>query len=100
MSAAIPDRVSAETRAHLEKQAQNEQYADHFNPWDDAVMHDICGERLRRPIQGLLFLLQQIRNTERSFGIAEQGKCKAYDALRIELEALEEACRDEWRDLP
>lgn len=46
---------------------------DVFDEWDNALMHDICGKRLAKPIQDLLITLSQADMTRDSFGLnAEQ----------------------------
>ena len=67
-----------------------------FNEYDDAMMHDILGnDRLAKPVQALLEMLHTIKATSGSFGM---DKAKAFDYLLPQLEALREACEDEWRD--
>lgn len=67
-----------------------------FDPWDDDLMHDVCGKRLAKPVQDLLIALSQFDMTKDSFGVnAEQAVRFIYPKLV----ALREACKEEWRDM-
>ena len=68
-----------------------------FDPWDDALMHDICGnENMAKPIKELLLSLRQIQIAEGSFGVR---KDLAFDMLRPQLTALLAACDREFEQL-
>lgn len=97
MSDILPDRFKADLSAY--ERATEAAERRPFDPWDDACIDEICDKHLAAPIRALLFTLAQIRHTERSFGMRDHGKVKAYDALRNELDALEEACKAAWADL-
>lgn len=67
-----------------------------FNPWDDAMMHDILGnERLAKPVQSLLITLSQINTTDDSFGVNAE---RALAMIIPDLKKLREACIEEWRN--
>lgn len=70
-----------------------------FDEHDDDLMRDICGKRLAKPVQELLLSLRDIKAVNRSFGEACLDRGKLLDILLPELEALREACVEEWRDL-
>lgn len=94
-------RASADTSRHLEQQAQAEQFAKSFDPFDEALMHDVCGnDNMAKPISALLQTLHTIRLTESSFGVdRDDAKAQGFDILRPKLEALEEACKREFEKL-
>ena len=96
MTGRMPDRVKADLNAY--ERATEAAERQPFDPWNDACIDDVCGKHLAGPVRALLFTLAQIRHTERSFGMRDPGKVKAYEALRMELDALEEACKRAWDD--
>lgn len=96
MTYRIPDNVIQELQASVQKL---EQHIPAFDEWDDNMMHDICGERLAKPIQTLLITLSQIKIIEGSFGPESANKDKILAAILDELKDLRKACIEEWRDL-
>lgn len=92
----IPCRVSAETIAHLEKQAQNDQFIQTLDPWNEDLMIEICGGRFAPAMAELLIKLEQIDKTNGSFGADKEKACdfllptlyKLRDACVAEMEAL------------
>lgn len=67
-----------------------------FDENDDDLMHDVCGERLAKPVQGLLLTLAQIEKTMGSFGLDDRIAMKA---LLPDLRALRDACKETWEDM-
>ena len=92
----IPCRVSAETRQHLEKQAQLDQYARKFDPWNEDLMIEICGGLLAGPMATLLLALEQVEKTQASFG-ADADKTVSF--LVPKIAALRDACVKEMEAL-
>ena len=88
-NADIPCRVSAETRAHLEQQAQNDQFVRKFDAMDEAMMQDLFGKTMAVPLASFLIAWEQVENTESSFGA---DRDKVFDFLRPHLAALKDAC--------
>lgn len=86
---AVPDRVVVETNAHLEQQAQNEQFAAEFDPWCDDLMRDLFGKTLAEPLSNFLIAWAQVEKTEQSFGADKE---KSFDFLRPHLANLKTAC--------
>jgi hypothetical protein len=90
----IPCRVSADLRqyqAKLDKQDEKR-----FDPWDESLMNEMFGPRLAVPLASLLIAVEQIENTERSFGSDHD---KVFDFLRPHLAALKDACLAEFAQL-
>jgi hypothetical protein len=93
----LPCRVSAETRAHLEEQAKNDQFGKRsFDPWDADLMIEICGGRFAEPMAELLIKLDQIDKTNGSFGADKERAC---DFLLPTLYKLRDACLKEFDEL-
>jgi hypothetical protein len=65
-----------------------------FDPFDDDLMHDLCGQ-LAKPIQDLLILERQIRATEDSFGVNAENLAQAVIPL---LKTLRAKCAEKWRN--
>jgi hypothetical protein len=68
---------------------------DSFDPWDNALMHDICGKRQAKPIADLLILLSQLDMTDKSFGVSPNRFLEMAAPMLRELRA---ACVDDWKD--
>lgn len=68
-----------------------------FDEWDDDLMSDVCGERLYKPIQGLLVTLGQINMTHGSFGKDAMNATVAMDALVPLLKELRKAVIEQWK---
>jgi hypothetical protein len=66
-----------------------------FDPWNDDLMRDLCGN-FAQPIKELLLSLRQIEIAEGSFGVRKEA---AFDMLRPQLSALKKACEEEFRQL-
>lgn len=91
----IPCRVSADLARH--KRSLRDATQPTFDVHDDALMHDVMGnDRLAKPAQDLLIALEQIDMTKDSFGLNAELTVKF---LVPKIEALRQACIDEWRDL-
>ncbi len=69
-----------------------------FDPWDDGIMHDVCG-RLAKPVQALLITRSQLKRILGSFGEQTVDKAKMLDQIMPELDALYEACKEEWESM-
>lgn len=65
--------------------------------YDDALMSDVCGERLSKPVQGLLITLDQINMTHGSFGKEAMNNQTAMDALLPLLKELRKAVKEQWQ---
>ena len=72
-------------------QPANEQ----FDPWDDALMHDLFGKRLAGPMADLLQAIDQFDKTKDSFG-ADAERAIAF--LVPKIRKLREAAIDKMRD--
>lgn len=95
MAERLPCRVSADLARHLHAQELAERFPIEFDEFDDDMVKAVAGERLAKPIQALLLTLRQIEQTEGSFG-SDAAKVRA--ALIPDLQALREACKDQWKD--
>lgn len=92
----IPCRVSADLAILDRKQREDAANTVEFDEYDDNMVKQVASGRLAKPVQALLITLHHIEQTQRSFGVDHR---KAFDSLLPDLQALREACRDEWRDL-
>lgn len=90
-----PDRVAADLRQHFAEQERAAANAPEFDEYDTDLMHDVCGDRLHKPVQALLITLNQIEMTQGSFGADAQ---KVLNALLPDLKKLRQACIEEWTD--
>ena len=66
-----------------------------FDPWDDALMHDLCGKRLGPVVANLLIALDQIDMTKDSFGVDAERAVKFLHPLLVD---LKKAVIEDWAD--
>ena len=93
MNDRVPCRAANDLRAHMTDLANAEQST--FDPWDDALMHDLFGKRLAEPMADLLQAIDQFDMTKDSFG-ADAERAIAF--LVPKIRKLREAAIDKMRD--
>ncbi len=70
-----------------------------FDEWDDDLMSDLCGEKLYKPIQGLLITLGQIKLSQDSFGVEATNAKAALEALMPLLKELRKVIIEEFNNV-
>lgn len=91
-----PSKVAAELRERERLVELAEAQRAVFDEWDDAIMNDVVGcKRLQGPIQDLLILGAQVKDTQDSFGVNAERLAQMVIPM---LKALREACIAELND--